>query len=77
MICDLRALGIYQGGHILLLRLIAVNMKNVCCVLAVAWIVLVANSVFATDYHIKSQADFDKWKLFSTEENALKECSPQ
>jgi len=62
MICDLRALGIYQGGHILLLRLIAVNMKNVCCVLAVAWIVLVANSVFATDYHIKSQADFDKWK---------------
>ena len=42
--------------------LIAVNMKHVCCTLAVAWIVLGVNSVFATNYHIKSQADFDKWK---------------
>ena len=58
----LEGLGDLSRCHILLLRLIAVNMKNVCCVLAVAWIVLVANSVFATDYHIKSQADFDKWK---------------
>ena len=43
----------------------AVNMKNVCFILVVvflaaAWIV--ANSVPATDYHIESQADFDKWK---------------
>ena len=37
-------------------------MKNVCCILTVAWIALAANSVLATDYQIKSQADFNKWK---------------
>ncbi len=43
------------------------GMKNVCFVLTVIWVAVVANSVFATDYHIDSQADFDKWKRHTFE----------
>jgi len=54
------------GSHIFCLRLIAVDMKNVYYFLAVACIAAIvitaANSVYVTGYHIKSQADFDKWK---------------
>ena len=48
-------------------------MKNACYLLSTLWIAVIANPCFATDYHVDSQADFDKLKRasFSSGDNIL------